>query len=324
VEQKLKAAQAGVEPSDPGGAELAATTEKALAVLATSDLKTFQEKAEAVVKAASAELQAATKAVADATAALDKADERLEQAKRAEAGRKSLGGLEAKGLVSASALELVVPISDDAALRKVTVRFTRAAPNDAVISAGSPIPAPLTKLYELKVTRARYYFDVGVLVAFFPWSDGTYRASASAIPGTEVRRVTVDKGADPRAAIALNVYPFGRRRGEISSLHGCGSASECIGETLGVQVGTNLNFDKIEREAFYLGLLFEPVGGFALNFGVAWLRTDRLQAGWGDGTLLVPGDEIAKATRLVPSGYFGFTISTEVFSTARTIAAGIR
>ncbi|CAN0563209.1 unnamed protein product, partial [Laminaria digitata] len=175
---------------------------------------------------------------------------------------------------------------------------------------------------KLFIDAGKYYFDVAVTVAFVPPGQGLTTIGQRNLPGTNTKAVRVEDGWRQKVGLGLNIYPFGRRRNHISSFYDC-KCLRCIGDMIGIQVATDPDLTKLDRDSILLGLLIEPVSGFALTGGVGWFQTTQLAEPWRDGALLGSDETPATRTKRVAAGYFGVSVSTEIFEAARSIAKGI-
>ncbi|MCB9673206.1 MAG: hypothetical protein H6734_27330 [Alphaproteobacteria bacterium] len=218
------------------------------------------------------------------------------------------------------AAEASLVVSTDGDPRFVLVSFLRTANKKA--DEKGVVPRATSTTHKLFVDAGRYYFDVAVTVAFVPPGQGVTEVGQRTLPGTNTEAVRVEDGWRQKVGLGLNVYPFGRRRNHISSLHDCSSLA-CVGEMVGIQVATDPNLTQLDRESILLGLLIEPVSGFAVAGGVGWFKTTQLAEPWRDGALLGSDEAPATRSKRVAAGYFGLSVSTEIFQAARSVARGI-
>lgn len=191
--------------------------------------------------------------------------------------------------------------------RSFTIRLQYRAPAATTFK-------PVGRGHTIPVSRGEYAFDVGLLV---PLTIVGYEVHATRLPGSDDRYVSTVERVDVRSAIAVNVFPGGHPNDVIFPARD----GNC-GDWIGFQLGVDL--DLSDPEAIYGGAIFEPVSGIGVGFGLSLLRADVLDDGWESGMLLRPGESAPTHKEVLPRGYIGITVSTEVVDAIRTAASELR
>jgi hypothetical protein len=175
--------------------------------------------------------------------------------------------------------------------------------------AGSPSPS-IDQHYSVWIDSGRYHLEASVVVPFV--YRGRRVATLTPTPtGTELYQVGLNQDWHVTAALMIDVFPFGRQKGQVSSFQHCRSSS-CAENWLGVQVGTG--FSSIFQE-WYMGLLFEPVSGLGVGAGAAFLKGDFLGPGLAEGMLLDSPSKFSVNSDYMIRPYFGVAITSDIFQT---------
>jgi hypothetical protein len=184
---------------------------------------------------------------------------------------------------------------------QLEIEFTRT-------EGGSASPT-LDTHYSVWIDSGQYHLEASVLVPF------VYRGRrvATLTPtasGTELQ-VGLNQDWHVTAAVMVDLFPFGRQKGQVSSFQHCRSSS-CAENWLGIQVGTGLS--SIFRE-WYFGLIFEPVSGLAVGGGAAFLKGDFLGPGLAEGMLLPSASLFSSSSDYMWRPYFGVAVTSDIFQT---------
>lgn len=106
---------------------------------------------------------------------------------------------------------------------------------------------------ELSVDQGRYFVDFGLAVPFVVRGDRVLTTPSD-----------VEETTAPRAALSAIIFPAGRAKGAIR-VNGCAS--------LGIQIGTDFDFTRsVDEKDYYLGGAWEPIAGFGVGIGLAFVR----------------------------------------------------
>jgi len=157
-----------------------------------------------------------------------------------------------------------------------------------------------------------------VLAPFVYRGDRTVQAHP--VVGSRDLRLAVEEDWHVTAAVALDYFPAGRQRGQLSSFRNCRTRS-CIENWLGVQAGLGLGSPFKE---WYLGLVFEPVSGFNLAVGAALLKGDFLAPGRAEGMVVPAGDVDSANSKFMFRPYIGFSITQDVFNALERASSSAR
>jgi hypothetical protein len=145
--------------------------------------------------------------------------------------------------------------------------------------------------------------------------------AATTVPGTGgEKRPTVNSDTAVTPALALNVFPWGRRNGCVSV--GCGDEFRA-GDLFGFQFAVDLDL-KHAFDRFYGGLVLEPVSGFSLSLGVAAVKGEFVPQNYAAGMVVPSGETFTPDTKYTPRPYFGLTLTNEVLTTITGAARAIR
>lgn len=166
---------------------------------------------------------------------------------------------------------------------------------------------------EVDVHLARYYLDVALLVPVV--FDGKRTFELHPAEGDNQGTVALEEDYLVRAGVALNVYPFGRREGEIA-YHP--DSLRNVFEPLGLQFGIDADPTKIGT-TFFTGAVLELVAGVGISGGVALVSLDRLGNGVKKGDVISQDQELKTKNALKVRPYFGVYISSEVLNTIQTL-----
>jgi hypothetical protein len=170
-------------------------------------------------------------------------------------------------------------------------------------------PETTDALVYITVSHGMYYFDVGLLEAIVPTGSRTVVLQQRAgLPGDEAIALVSKKARV--TGIALNLYPWGHRRGRYSGFEPTMRALD----TLGLQLAVNSDL-KNWRDAMFAGVVFEPVAGVALSGGLAALNGDFLRKGYFEGmSVAVPRSEYVETDTMLRF-YFGIAVGYELLHT---------
>lgn len=175
--------------------------------------------------------------------------------------------------------------------------------------------------HTIDIEYGRYAMEFGLLIPFV--LQGDQRVRSAPVPGSDERRLVVDRDVLIKPVIMINVYPFCRPWNATSA---CGRSETDIfirerHNWLGIQAGRELAFDDL-TQGWYGGLFLSPIAGLGLSGGAALIRAEHLDGGYRVGDL-APAD-LPKTERTITRLYFGFTVSLEIFDTLRSLAANAR
>ncbi len=178
----------------------------------------------------------------------------------------------------------------------------------------------VSERYEVPVAHGKYYVDIGVLIPIVP--DGRREIVQTLIPGTGgERRLSVREDWQVEAAVALNVFPCGRRRALWSAFQQISGDTVC--DLFGLQVGVDLDF-KNAFQRIYAGVTLEPVAGLGAGFGVAIVRGQFLPPGYADGMVIPRGETFTPQTEYMVRPYIGITLSTDILTSLSTTGSAIK
>lgn len=170
----------------------------------------------------------------------------------------------------------------------------------------------------LGVDHGDYFFDVGVLIPI-AWNASRtlvrHRVEVDDMPRDALELVT-DHDITP--AIVISAYPAGRSVGRVGTLVD-GGDDDTIWSAFGVQAGLDLLLDE-PLDRIYLGGVFEPVSGFGISFGCAFIRREGRPAGLAEDATVDPADTVTPTRTYAPSVYFGVSLSTELVTIGRKLA----
>jgi hypothetical protein len=167
----------------------------------------------------------------------------------------------------------------------------------------------ILRVLAIGIDHGKYYFDVGAGLAVVP--SGIRRVEPLAIPGTSDFVLGDSSDAAVRLALMLNVYPGGRRRGEICStcrLHG----ESFMWQLFGFQLGLDMDISDA-TDYFFGGVTFEPVSGVSFGVGPALVRMKTIPENLRRGDLVTKDFTAPTEYRL--RAYFSFTFTTDIVST---------
>lgn len=187
-----------------------------------------------------------------------------------------------------------------------------------------------TRTFESAIDHGYYYVDLGL---FVPFTVNGKRTIDARNVGSE-RYVTVDDDLRVTAGIAMNVFPGGRRRGELtpwsnlpecsgnettkSDKRACKRALRSWAEFMGLQIGADLDVrDPIDQ--FYFGVVFEPVSGVTFSVGPAIMKVDRLPAGVVQGQLVTSDADLEPRSRYEARFYGSFGLSLDLVQAVRAL-----
>lgn len=171
--------------------------------------------------------------------------------------------------------------------------------------------------YEITVDHGRYYLELGILVPFV--INGTRTVTQSPVPGTGgEKRIRLNEDSAVTPALALNVFPGGRRNGRVTAFE-----PYRAWDLFGVQLGVDLNL-KQPFERVYLGLVLEPIAGISLDAGLAMVKGDVIPQEYAEGMLVPSGDAFTPDRRYFPRPYFGLTLTNEILTALTGAAQKIR
>lgn len=178
---------------------------------------------------------------------------------------------------------------------------------------------PTNQTFKIGVDHGKYYLEIGLLVPVV--IQGSRTVAATTVPGTGgEKRLTVNSDTAVTPALALNVFPWGRRNGCVSV--GCGDEFRA-GDLFGFQFAVDLDL-KHAFDRFYGGLVLEPVSGFSLSLGVAAVKGEFVPQNYAAGMVVPSGETFTPDTKYTPRPYFGLTLTNEVLTTITGAARAIR
>jgi hypothetical protein len=163
--------------------------------------------------------------------------------------------------------------------------------------------------YAVWIDSGQYHLEASLLVPFV--FRGRRVATLTPTPSGTQLQVGLNEDWHVTASLMVDLFPFGRQKGQVSSFQHCRSSS-CVENWLGIQVGTG--FSDIFRE-WYFGLLFEPVSGLAISAGGALLKGDFLGPGLAQGMLLPSASEFSVNSDYMLRPYFGLAVTSDIFQT---------
>lgn len=170
--------------------------------------------------------------------------------------------------------------------------------------------------YEIPLDHGLHFVELGVLFALVP--QGSQTLLSTSVPGSGGdTQITSQSDWSIRPALAVTVFPFGRRNGVLSPFHRIQTARRVLADLLGIQVATDFDLTRPFTRT-YLGVATEWVSGFELNAGVALVQGQFLPAGYREGTL-VNGEVPTARTLFMGRFYFGVTLSTSLIDAVRAI-----
>jgi hypothetical protein len=168
-------------------------------------------------------------------------------------------------------------------------------------------------LVYIDINHGKYYYDVGVLTAFVPLGQRTISTpQRPGIPGDYM--IALNESGTTLTGVALNLYPFGRRRQSYSPFEGKFELKSALGEMFGIQVAFDPNL-KDPVSTLFGGVLVEPVTGLSLNFGAVLLQGDFLQSGYALGMSPTSNRSDFVVQKAMVRAYFGFTLGFELIHT---------
>jgi hypothetical protein len=174
---------------------------------------------------------------------------------------------------------------------------------------GSSASPTVAAHYSVWIDSGQYHLEASVLVPFV--YRGRRVATLTPTAGGNELQVALNQDWHTTAAVMVDLFPFGRQKGQVSSFQHCRSGS-CAENWLAIQFGTGLS--SIFQE-WYLGLLFEPVSGLALAGGGALLKGDFLGPGLAEGMLLQSASQFSVKSDYMIRPYFGIAVTSDIFQT---------
>ncbi len=215
------------------------------------------------------------------------------------------GALSATDLHFVKLVEKEIAVSTSASVLSVAIAY-RWTPKGAT----SPTS---THDYEITVDHGKYYLELGILFPFV--INGTRTVTQAPVPGTGgEKRIRLSEDSAVTPALALNVFPGGRRNGRVTAFEPFRAW-----DLFGVQLGVDLNL-KQPFERVYLGFVVEPIAGISLDAGLAMVKGDVIPQDYAEGMLVPSGEAFTPDRRYFPRPYFGLTLTNEIL-TALTGAA---
>ena len=215
------------------------------------------------------------------------------------------GALSATDLHFVKLVEKEIAVSTSASVLSVAIAY-RWTPKGAT----SPTS---THDYEITVDHGKYYLELGILFPFV--INGTRTVTQAPVPGTGgEKRIRLSEDSAVTPALALNVFPGGRRNGRVTAFEPFRAW-----DLFGVQLGVDLNL-KQPFERVYLGFVVEPIAGISLDAGLAMVKGDVIPRDYAEGMLVPSGEAFTPDRRYFPRPYFGLTLTNEIL-TALTGAA---
>jgi hypothetical protein len=177
----------------------------------------------------------------------------------------------------------------------------RGATGGTGYTAGEPGVWPSNEAY-VKVDHGDYYWDVGVMFAGVVNGDVTFATGATGATGMTNGDAT--KGVAFQSMVVGNFYPWGRQRHS--------ATARDPKQLFGFQVGLNSDLTKVGN-AVSVGIIFEPVTGFAITGGLMLYQRNTAPAK-PDGT---------QASEHVPLAFFGISIGEGVVGSIKSAAGDL-
>jgi hypothetical protein len=172
--------------------------------------------------------------------------------------------------------------------------------------------------YEVSIDQGKYYLELALVAPF------VYRGERNIIAqpnvGSRELRLAIEQDWHITAAAALDYFPAGRQRGQLSSFRNCRTRS-CIENWLGIQAGLGLSSPFKE---FYLGLVFEPVSGFNVGIGAALLKGEFLPDGRAVGMIVPAGDQDSAIPKYMFRPYIAVSITQDIFNSLERASSAAR
>jgi len=237
---------------------------------------------------------------------------------------------ETVGLISLLASQKLT-VTKKVEVYKTTLGFE----NAPEMEGGSP---PIkSAAYSFMVDHGRYWVDGGLLVAFV--LGGDKKVVGSSIPGTMEHSIGITSKTLISPVVALNVYPFGKRRGRFgpADIDRCYDIMEddrkkkckkrnrrrTFGEMFGLQVGIDVaNADL--RDQFFFGSTIEVINGFGISLGTAVVEVETIESGLSPGLVVSSEQDLVADKRHVARFYMGFTASVGIINAARALRDRIK
>ena len=207
----------------------------------------------------------------------------------------------------------VLTVPDGNSVRYGVVEFERKA-SDGKVEA--------KEAHRVRIEHGLYYVDAGLLVPFVP--RGKREVAATNRNGAQV--VGVDEKLHVTGALAINVFPGGRRKDALSPFEDlrCDDRlpardwQKCrrravgrpFAELFGIQLAADFNGDLTDQ--FYFGAVFEPLTGLTLSTGLALIELDTLPKGVIEGQLVTSDADLEASSKHAPRWYGGFTLSYDL------------
>lgn len=209
---------------------------------------------------------------------------------------------------------------------KVLKEITYTVPSSADVTSVQVVftskdHAGASKPYEVAVDHGKYYLDIGLLVPMVPW--GKREIVQTTVPGSGgEKRLSLREDYQVSAAVALNIYPLGRRRGLWSAFQ---QPSWCatLSDLFGLQVGFDIDF-KNAFQRIYAGVVVTPIAGLSGSFGVALLQGEFFPPGYGEGTIVPKGETFEANKIYMARPYIGITLSTDILTALSTASTTLK
>lgn len=176
--------------------------------------------------------------------------------------------------------------------------------------------------HRARIDHGLYRIDVGILVPFVP--RGQQDIDVFSRGGS--RFVDVRERLHVTGALALNVFPGGRRKDVISPFEDLGcdsrlpaqqwlrcrrrSVGRPIAELFGLQLAADFNSNLLDQ--IYVGVVMEPLTGLTFSTGVAILEVEDLATGVFEGQLVTSESDLVARQHHVARWYGGFTLSYDI------------
>jgi hypothetical protein len=222
-------------------------------------------------------------------------------------GVKALGGtLTVPTFVQLNKVDQSIPIGSDRNLQSVTIAY-RWTPGEK-----DERPAA-SRQYRREVDHGRYYLEVGLLVPVV--FGGTRTVTPTLLPGTGgQQRLTVSSDSIVTPALALNIFPGGRRNGRV--------AASGYRDLWGVQFAVDLDL-KHAFDRFYIGLALEPIAGLSFNAGLATVKGQYVPGGYAANMIVAKGETFTPDSVYMPRPYLGLTVTNEILTSLAGAAKAI-
>lgn len=218
----------------------------------------------------------------------------------------------------------VLTVPNRISAREAEVQFTRTPANTA--------QAPVQARYAAQIEHGHYYVDVGLMVPFV--LDGQQTLTDRAENGA--RYVLLERKLLVTAALALNVFPGGRRKDALTPFGdlGCDPRLEArelkrcrrravgrpFAELFGFQLGVDLDITNL-TDRFFFGVVIEPLTGLTFSTGLAVIEVEEPRDRVYEGQLVTMESDLAPVRRHRPRWYGAFVLSYDLVRFVQQVRA---